>query len=103
MGLCLDRSPLHRIGGLSHRGDTLAQAILTVAPFLGTGACRGPGPAKALKKIHHGPFVRDCLSAMTLVRKPAEPQRSRIVVAKALNSTSTKEVGDGGVVAKPGR
>jgi hypothetical protein len=23
-------APLHRIGGLSHRGDTLAQAILTV-------------------------------------------------------------------------
>ena len=33
MGLCLDRSPWHRIGGLSHRGDTLAQAILTVAPL----------------------------------------------------------------------
>jgi len=43
MGLCLDRGPLHRIGGLSHRGDTLAQAILTVAPsrpwgLMGTGS-----------------------------------------------------------------
>ena len=30
-GLCLDRSALHRIGGLSHRGDTLAQAIASGA------------------------------------------------------------------------
>src|SRR6516162_253498 len=44
MGLCLDRSPLHRIGGLSHRGDRLAQAILTVAPSR-LGVRWGQGPA----------------------------------------------------------
>ena len=30
------------IGGLSHRGDTLAQALLTVAPSLGLGCRWGP-------------------------------------------------------------
>ena len=37
-------APLHRIGGLSHRGDTPAQAILTVAPSR-LGGWWGPGPA----------------------------------------------------------
>ena len=60
MGLCLDRSPLHRIGGLSHRGDTLAQAILTVAPSLSIGGLWAGPPwfyepirTKTLRKTKH--------------------------------------------------